>query len=87
MAPHKTGGKNNATEQSKNTQKMNDNKIATAKREAHTSTKMGGKITQTNPKILKLNDNYNVPQNAEPTPQPKWEVCNTACYIQNYNKH
>ena len=65
---------------------MNDNKIATAKREANTSTKMGGKITQTNPKILKLNDNYNVPQNAEPTPQPKWEVCNSARYIQKYNK-
>ena len=58
--------------------KSNDNKIVTAKREANTSTKTGGKITQTNPKILKLNDNKNVPQNAEPTPQPKWEVCKSA---------
>jgi len=67
--------------------KLNDNKIAIAKREANTSTKMGGKITQTNPKILKLNDNYNVPQNSEPTPQPKWEVCKSERFIQNYNNH
>ena len=62
---------------------MNDNKIVTAKREA----KMGGKITQTNPEMLKLNDNYNVQQNAAPTPQPKWEVCKSARFLQNYNKN
>ena len=48
---------------------------------------MGGKITQTNSKIPKLNDNYNVPQNAEPTPQPKWEVYKSARFKQNHNKH
>jgi len=62
--------------------KLHNNYIVTAKRKANTSTKMGGKITQTNPQMLKLNDNYNVPQNAEPKFQPKWEVCKSARFKQ-----